>query len=67
MTKTADVIVIGSGVIGCAAAYYMAKRECPFWCWIKMKALETAVLVEMVAVSGSPDVTRENCRLPFMV
>ncbi len=54
MIKTADVIVIGSGVIGCAAAYYMAKkRECPFWCWIKMKALETAVLVETVAVSGS--------------
>ena len=26
MTKTADVIVIGSGVIGCAAAYYMAKK-----------------------------------------
>ena len=26
MTKTADVIVIASGVIGCAAAYYMAKK-----------------------------------------
>lgn len=26
MTKTADIIVIGSGVIGCAAAYYMAKK-----------------------------------------
>lgn len=26
MTRTADVIVIGSGVIGCAAAYYMAKK-----------------------------------------
>lgn len=26
MTKTADVIVIGNGVIGCAAAYYMAKK-----------------------------------------
>lgn len=26
MTKAADVIVIGSGVIGCAAAYYMAKK-----------------------------------------
>ena len=26
MTKTADVIVIGSGVIGCTAAYYMAKK-----------------------------------------
>ena len=26
MAKTADVIVIGSGVIGCAAAYYMAKK-----------------------------------------
>lgn len=26
MIKAADVIVIGSGVIGCAAAYYMAKK-----------------------------------------
>ena len=26
MIKTADVIVIGSGVIRCAAAYYMAKK-----------------------------------------
>lgn len=26
MIKTADVIVIGSGVIGCAAAYYMTKK-----------------------------------------
>lgn len=26
MIKTADVIVIGSGVIGCAAAYYMEKK-----------------------------------------
>lgn len=26
MIKTADVIVIGSGVIGCAASYYMAKK-----------------------------------------
>ena len=26
MSKTADVIIIGSGVIGCAAAYYLAKK-----------------------------------------
>lgn len=26
MSKTADVIIIGSGVIGCATAYYLAKK-----------------------------------------
>ena len=26
MSKTADVIIVGSGVIGCAAAYYLAKK-----------------------------------------
>lgn len=26
MNKTADVIIIGGGVVGCAAAYYLAKR-----------------------------------------
>lgn len=29
MSKTADVIIVGSGVIGCAAAYYLAKRGLP--------------------------------------
>ena len=64
MTKTADVIVIGSGVIGCAAAYYMAK-----------KGMSVLVLDQDESVgnggssrngAGSPDVIRENCRLPFM-
>ena len=26
MSKTADVIIVGSGVIGCATAYYLAKK-----------------------------------------
>lgn len=26
MNKASDVIVIGAGVVGCAAAYYLAKR-----------------------------------------
>ena len=26
MNKTADVVIVGSGVIGCAAAYYLAKK-----------------------------------------
>lgn len=25
MNKTSDVIVIGAGVVGCSAAYYLAK------------------------------------------
>ena len=26
MNKTAEVIVIGGGIIGCAVSYYLAKR-----------------------------------------
>ena len=26
MSKTAEVVIIGSGVIGCATAYYLAKK-----------------------------------------
>ena len=26
MSKTADVIIVGSGVIGCATAYYLAQK-----------------------------------------
>ena len=26
MSKTADVIIIGGGIVGCASAYYLAKR-----------------------------------------
>ena len=26
MNNTADVIIVGGGVIGCAAAYYLAKK-----------------------------------------
>lgn len=26
MNKTAEVIIIGGGVVGCAAAYYLAKK-----------------------------------------
>ena len=26
MDKTADVIIVGGGIVGCAAAYYLAKR-----------------------------------------
>ena len=28
MTRTADVIIIGAGVVGCAIAYNLAKMGC---------------------------------------
>lgn len=43
MNKTAEVIIIGGGVIGCAAAYYLASRQ------VKVLVLEK----EEIGVGGS--------------
>ena len=32
MNKSAEVIVIGGGIIGCAISYYLAKREVDVIC-----------------------------------
>ena len=63
MRKTADLIIVGSGVIGCAAAYYSAK-----------KGMSVLVLDRDQSVGnggssrngGSPAEIPENCRLRFM-
>lgn len=31
MNKTADVVIIGGGINGCAAAYYLAKKVLRMW------------------------------------
>lgn len=46
MNITADVIVIGSGVVGNAAAYYLAKRG------RKVIVLEAKIILDMVVPAG---------------
>ena len=61
MKKTADVIIIGGGINGCATAYYLAKRG------IKdVLVSDTVVHQETVVVSVSPDVMSENFRMRCM-
>lgn len=60
MTKRADVVIIGGGIIGCAAAYYLAKRK------IKV------VLIEKGDISGEGSGTsfgavRTVCRDPLEI
>ncbi len=52
MNKASDVIVIGAGVVGCAAAYYLAKRG------VKVTVLERRKLpaVHPGAMAGSQTV-----------
>lgn len=66
MSKNAEVIIVGSGVIGCAAAYYLAKKELLSLSLTKMKASETEVPHEMAAESDSQEEIRESCPLPCM-
>lgn len=58
----AEVIIVGGGIIGCAAAYNLAKMVSPSWCWRAAKISETAALPETAAAFASPAVTPENCR-----
>lgn len=52
--KTADVIICGAGIIGCAAAYYTAKKASPSLSLTRMRSLETVALPETAAVSANP-------------
>lgn len=55
MKMTADVIIIGGGINGCAAAYYLAKRGITDVLVLEAEiALAMAVLPGMAVVSGSP-------------
>lgn len=52
MNKASDVIVIGAGVVGCAAAYYLAKRG------VKVTVLErreVACGASRAAIASEPD------------
>lgn len=44
MKHSADVIIVGGGIIGCAAAYYLAKEVFPSWYWKEAVILETGFL-----------------------
>lgn len=58
----AEVIIVGGGIIGCAAAYNLAKMVSPFWYWRAARTSATAALPATAAVSASPAVIPENCR-----
>ena len=66
MSKTADVIIVGSGVIGCATAYYLAQKGTSVSSLTVMRVLEMAVLPEMEAVSASQAEIQGSCHLPCM-
>lgn len=65
MSKASDVIVIGAGVVGCAAAYYLAKRG------VKVTVLERREVAcgasgAMAAEPDSPDVTTVSFLWPCL-
>ena len=62
MSKASDVIVIGAGVVGCAAAYYLAKRG------VKVTVLERREVAcgASAAEPDSPDVTTVSFLWPCL-
>lgn len=60
MKHSADVIIVGGGIIGCAAAYYLAKRGVSVLVLEGSSYIGNGVPPETAAVSASPDVTPEN-------
>lgn len=62
MNKASDVIVIGAGVVGCAAAYYLAKRG------VKVTVLERREVACGASGrngSGARQSGRDNRELPL--
>ena len=62
MNKARDVIVIGAGVVGCAAAYYLAKRG------VKVTVLERREVACGASGrngSGARQSGRDNRELPL--
>ncbi len=58
----AEVIIVGGGIIGCAAAYNLAKNGVSVLVLEGSEISETAALPETAAAFASPAVTPENCR-----
>ena len=62
MNKTSDVIVIGAGVVGCSAAYYLAKRGCKV---TVLERREVACGASGRNGSGARQSGRDNRELPL--
>lgn len=60
MANTADVIIIGGGIIGNAIAYYLAKKGTDVIVLEGSDHIGMVVRQEMVEVSASQDETQES-------
>ena len=68
MSKASDVIVIGAGVVGCAAAYYLAKGSSvkAYLNYRSAGKLPAAHPGAMAAEPDSPDVTTVSFLWPCL-
>lgn len=66
MANTADVIIIGGGIIGNAIAYYLAKKGTDVIVLEGSDHIEMVARQEMAEVSASQDETRESFLLLCM-
>ena len=64
MNKTADVIIIGGGIVGCAAAYYLAKSAISD---IKCSVKETLSIQELAIYLYNIGDIATNCLPPGLV
>ena len=56
----AEVIIVGGGIIGCAAAYHLQKRVSRFSSWRAVRTLETEAPPAMEAGSDSQGAIPES-------
>lgn len=66
MKNCADIIIVGSGIIGNAAAYYLAKKGASVIVLEKARIQVMAVRQETAAAYGNPAGTKENFPWPCL-
>ena len=66
MSKTADVIIVGSGVIGCATAYYLAQKGTSVIVLDRDESIGNGGSARNGAVSASQAEIQGSCHLPCM-
>ena len=63
MSNTADVVIVGGGIIGCSIAYYLAKKGKSIIVLEEVIILEMGGLPEMVEVYVSQEEIQGNYHL----